>query len=282
MALDFLRRRRFLVVALLAFGLGLSSLTVALQGRASLNLWERAVLLVSTPVLEATRWVQGSIRGFTRGFRRVADLEEENRVLRATIEGLKAEQLRSVEESKANERMRRLLGFKERAGFPSVAAKVIGEDLAAESRTLLINRGSRDGIHRNLAVVTESGVVGKVTDVGDFASRVLLVVDHRSAVDALVQNTRAKAVVRGRGEALARLDYLERRDEVHAGDLVITSGYGGVFPKGLRIGTVERVEPAPTGLFQQAELKPSVDFGRLEEVLVLTSLDREEPEAAKP
>ncbi len=275
MAFGYLRRRRSLVVAVLAIGLGMSSLASSIEGRHELNPWERVVLLVSSPVLRATRWAEGHVRSWMGRYRRLADLEEENRILRVTIEGLKAERLRSVEESAANKRLRALLGFKERAGLPSVAAEVIGEDLGAESRTLLIDKGRHDGIHRNAAVVTEAGVVGKVSELGDVTSRVLLLVDHRSAVDGLVQRTRAKTVVRGSGLPQASLDYLERREDVRAGDLVVTSGYGGIFPKGLRIGTVEHVEAAPFGLFQKAELKPAVEFGRLEEVLVLTSLDRE-------
>lgn len=275
MAFGYLRRRRSLVVAVLAIGLGMSSLASSIEGRHELNPWERVVLLVSSPVLRATRWAEGHARSWMGRYRRLADLEEENRILRVTIEGLKAERLRSVEESAANKRLRALLGFKERAGLPSVAAEVIGEDLGAESRTLLIDKGRHDGIHRNAAVVTEAGVVGKVAELGDVTSRVLLLVDHRSAVDGLVQRTRAKTVVRGSGLPQASLDYLERREDVRAGDLVVTSGYGGIFPKGLRIGTVEHVEAAPFGLFQKAELKPAVEFGRLEEVLVLTSLDRE-------
>lgn len=281
MAFGYLRRRRSLVVATLAIVLGLSSLASSIEGRHELNPWERVVLLVSRPVLGATRWAEGQVRALIGRYRRLADLEEENRILRVTIEGLKAERLRSVEESAANKRLRALLGFKERAGLPSVAAQVIGEDLGAESRTLLIDKGRHDGIHRNAAVVTEAGVVGKVSELGDVTSRVLLLVDHRSAVDGLVQRTRAKTVVRGSGLPHASLDYLERREDVRAGDLVVTSGYGGIFPKGLRIGTVEHVEAAPFGLFQKAELKPAVEFGRLEEVLVLTSLDRAELEPAK-
>ncbi|MBK7978020.1 MAG: rod shape-determining protein MreC [Deltaproteobacteria bacterium] len=266
---------------MLAIGLGLSSLASSIEGRHELNPWERVVLLVSSPVLRATRWAEGHARAVMGRYRRLTDLEEENRILRVTIEGLKTERLRSVEESAANKRLRALLGFKERAGLPSVAAEVIGEDLGAESRTLLIDKGRHDGIHRNAAVVTEAGVVGKVSELGDVTSRVLLLVDHRSAVDGLVQRTRAKTVVRGSGLPQASLDYLERREDVRAGDLVVTSGYGGIFPKGLRIGTVEHVEAAPFGLFQRAELKPAVEFGRLEEVLVLTSLDREELDSSK-
>ena len=282
MALGFVRRRRSLLVAVVAIALGLSSLASSIEGRHDLNPWERAVLVVSSPVLEASHWLHGSVRSTLARYRRLADLEEENRVLRVTLAALKADQLRAAEASAANERLRALLGFKERAALPSIAAEVIGEDLRAESRTLLIDKGRQDGIHRNAAVVTEAGVVGKVSELGDTTSRVLLIVDHRSAVDGLVQRTRAKTAVRGRGGPLASLDYLERREDVRAGDLIITSGFGGIFPKGLRIGTVAHVESAPFGLFQKADLEPAVDFRRLEEVLVVTSLERGEPAVAEP
>lgn len=282
MAFGFIKRRRVLVVLLLALGVGLKSLSGSLEGRQSLNPWERAVLFVSGPVLRVTRWVHGSVATALGRAEHFRDLEDENRALKVIVDGLKADQVRLIEESLANRRLRALLGFKERAGLPSVAGEVIGEDLSTESRTVLIDKGKNDGIRRNSAVVNESGVIGKVTEVGDNTSKVLLLLDHRSAVDGLIQRTRAKTVVRGRGVPAASLEYLERREDVRTGDLVVTSGLGGVFPKGLRIGTVQSIESAPYGLFQRADLVPAVEFARLEEVLVLTSLARDGAESTAP
>jgi rod shape-determining protein MreC len=118
-------------------------------------------------------------------------------------------------------------------------------------------------------VVTHRGVVGRITEVSSYTSKVLLITDMNSSVDALIQRTRARGVVEGRGSSLCELRYVAGSDDVSVGDLVVTSGLCGIFPKGLPIGTVKDVEKDSFGLFQQIELVPSVELNKLEEVSVL-------------
>jgi rod shape-determining protein MreC len=120
-----------------------------------------------------------------------------------------------------------------------------------------------------MVVIAPEGVVGQILKTAPYHSTVLLITDYSSAIDAIVQRTRAKAIVEGRGENRCQLKYLLRSEDVIAGDVAITSGLGGNFPKGLMVGEIRKVEKKEHGIFQYAELVPSVDLTKLEEVLVI-------------
>jgi len=193
-------------------------------------------------------------------------LQAENRRLRAELDKLEAPRL-------ANQRLRKLLDFKQRFKISMLPAQVIAEDASSWFRTVVIDKGSRDGVREGLPVVVAEGVVGRTIQVAPFQSRVLLITDASSAVAVLIQPTRSRAICKGQGDQLV-LDYALRDEEVGAGDQVVTSGMGGVFPKGLKIGRVSEIQRGNYGLFQGIRVEPSVDFLRLEEVLVLL---KEEP-----
>ncbi|MCC6953479.1 MAG: rod shape-determining protein MreC, partial [Deltaproteobacteria bacterium] len=169
----------------------------------------------------------------------------------------------------------------ERWKLTGVAARVIGRDPSNWAHTVTIDRGSHDGLRIGLPVVDGNAVVGQIVAVSRSSSQVLLLSDNSSAIDAIVQKSRAQGTVEG---ALGKKLYLRnvlREQEVLPGDRVIASGLDGVFPKGTLIGVVTRVDPAPNGVFQNVELEPSTDLVRLESVLVL--IGSEEPgKAALP
>ena len=146
--------------------------------------------------------------------------------------------------------------------------RVIAEDAASWSRTLVIDKGSADGVLEGMPVVVAEGVVGRVIRNSRHESRVLLITDAASAVASLVQNSRARGICRGLGDVLI-FDFVLRKEKLVVGEPVITSGMGGVFPKGLLLGHIKSVERMEFGLFQTIEVVPSVDFSHLEEVLVL-------------
>jgi rod shape-determining protein MreC len=120
-----------------------------------------------------------------------------------------------------------------------------------------------------MAVISHEGVIGQILKTAPHYSTVLLITDYNSAIDALVQRTRARAIVEGKGENRCQLKYLLRTEEVSAGDIVVTAGSGGNFPKGLMIGEIQKVEKKGLGVFQYAELVPGVDLTKLEEVFVV-------------
>jgi rod shape-determining protein MreC len=133
----------------------------------------------------------------------------------------------------------------------------------------LVNKGEKDGVAKDMAVVTSEGVVGRVIEVSLHTAKVLLMTDPNSAMDVIVQRSRTQGIMEGKVEEVCVLKYVQKNEDVQVGDKVITSGLGGIFPKGLMTGTVTKVERKRPGIFQYIEITPSVDFSRLEEVLIL-------------
>jgi rod shape-determining protein MreC len=161
-----------------------------------------------------------------------------------------------------------LLQFREQTGLPAIPARIIAVDASSWFRTVIIDKGQHDGLVEGLPVVVAEGVVGRTIKCAARQSRVMLITDASSAVAALVQRSRARAICRGEGDGLS-LEFLQQQEEIVVGDPVITSGTGGIFPKGLVLGHVADISRSGYGLFQTVQVNPAVDFSRLEEVLVL-------------
>lgn len=198
-------------------------------------------------------------------------VEEENEHLRGRLQQLEGDLALLNEFRGENERLRKLLNFTEDSELKGVAGTVIGSDPTGWVRGIVIDKGTADGISVGMAVVHTRGVVGQVISTGPTSSRILLISDHSSGVDAIVQGSRVRGVVEGSGAQLCELRYVTREYPVKQGEVILTSGMDGIFPKGLIIGTVSAVEQSGGAIFQTVELKPAVDFTRLEEVLVVTS-----------
>ena len=171
----------------------------------------------------------------------------------------------------ANSRLRMLLDFQETVAQKTVAGEIIGKDPSPWFRSIIINKGKRDGLRPSLPVVVPGGVVGIVTDVSDRYAKVLMMIDQNCSVDAVVQRNRARGMVRGEAKDICSLEYVLYRHDLRAGDVVVTSGLDGVFPKGLRIGRISRVTKKNSGIFQEVAITPFVDFETIEEVLVILS-----------
>ena len=157
---------------------------------------------------------------------------------------------------------------KPQAGQLTVAT-VIGRDATQWSKVVFIDKGTKQGVHENLAVMTNAGVIGHVIQSTGTTSKVLLITDSRSAVDSLFQGSRVTGVAVGTGKNAVKMKYVPMNARVEVGDPILSSGLGGTFPKGLRIGVVRQIIKMKQGLFQDITVNPSADFSRLEEVLVL-------------
>jgi rod shape-determining protein MreC len=168
----------------------------------------------------------------------------------------------------ANTRLRNLLGFEQTIAEMAVAAAVIGKDPSAWFKTVIIDKGRADGLTTSLPVVMPQGIAGQVIEVSNHYSKVMLVIDRNSAVDALVQRTRARGVIKGDSTDRCRLEFVLRKSDVRVGDTVVSSGLDGVYPKGLRIGFVSEVIEHDADIFHEVIVTPFVDFEKLEEVLV--------------
>lgn len=197
----------------------------------------------------------------------------ENERLRSEIEHLQA-QLRDVSEiEQENKRLRRLVQWQENEGqqYNTEVASIIGRNPSNWLGTIIIDKGSDHGIRPNMTVISTVGLVGRVATVTPNTAEVLLITDPRSGVGAIIQNTRAPGIVEGvsPGSTNLRMNHLPANLEVTAGETVVTSGQGSIFPAGISIGTVVDVRKEASGLFKVATVKPYVDFNRLEEVLVI-------------
>ncbi|MDM8553071.1 rod shape-determining protein MreC [Desulfobacterales bacterium HSG2] len=168
----------------------------------------------------------------------------------------------------SNSRLRNLLNFRKTMNEEALAAKVISKDPCPWFKSIIIDKGSTDGIEKGMPVVIPEGIAGLITDVSYFYSKVLLVIDQNSAVDALVQRTRARGIIKGDADRCF-FKYVLRKHVITEGDIVVSSGLDGVFPKGLRVGNVSGVTRSNAGIFQEVIVTPFADFEKLEEVLVV-------------
>ncbi|RMD84815.1 MAG: rod shape-determining protein MreC, partial [Candidatus Dadabacteria bacterium] len=197
----------------------------------------------------------------------LVNVKRENQLLKKRINALEAQNSRLLEFKHENERLRAIVGMKESFSLKGVVANVIGYDPSKWVRSVTVDKGTLSGIQRGMPVVDGKGVVGHVTAVSRNSSRVLLVIDHASAIDAIVQRNRARGVVEGVGRGKAKMSYVLSSEDIKIGDRIITSGAGGMYPKGLLIGVVVDVARDSRRLFQKIIVAPAVNFSKLENVM---------------
>lgn len=228
------------------------------------------LLEVVGPVERALYAATDQVDGFWRNYLYLVGVREENKALREVI-NRQSQQLAQLGEYKAaNERLNGLLGL--RAAYPDLVMKpahILAWDPGPWFRTIIISSGSRDGLAADQAVVHDRGVVGRVIDSTPNYARVLLATDFNSSIDAFIQRTRVPGILSGEGVRPMRLNYIRKDEDVRPGDLVITSGLDGFFPRGLPLGTVSRVNRESADMFAAIEVTPQVAFDRLEEVMVI-------------
>jgi len=197
-------------------------------------------------------------------------LYKENLSFKKEIAPLRQKLSEYEEVLRENQRLNKLLSFKSNATFSTRAAQVIGRDLSNWLSTLIIDKGGRDGINIGMPVISDASLVGKIVEVSKTTSRVLLINDPNLKVAALIQNSRDQGIVSGSLGGSCRMYFLSLDSEVKINDIVVTSGLGGVFPKGLLIGRVADVDLDSTGLMKNCSIKPATNLSRLEEVLVIS------------
>lgn len=217
---------------------------------------------------------QGASRFFSDirvGFERFVRSFREQGTLEARIAELESRQVRFQELEKENERLRKLVDFKNTLSGKTIAARIIGSDPSPWRKSFILDKGTKQGIRKDMAVITFEGLVGRILDAGPDTSRVILLSDLDARVSGMTDQTRATGIVAGSGSGKLKMQYLELESAVQVQEIVLTSGLGGLFPKGLRIGKVSSVTRDPSGLHLQAEIEPFVVFSKLEEVLCLNS-----------
>ena len=266
----FSKRMILIAVVILLVAVNVILLTITgKQTQAPSGLGRGALIIVSPFQKQLTVFVQ-SVKDIWNQYFYLISAAEENQRLRKEL-GQSLEQLnRCSETALANDRLRHLLGFEPDIQLPMIAAQVVGKDPSSWSKTVIVNKGGQDGIQLSDPVVVPEGVVGVVVEVSAHYAKVLLLIDPNSAVDALVQQTRARGIVKGGGAGYCVFDYVLRKHDISVGDTVISSGLDGVFPKGLRIGRISEIVRLNAGIFQKVSLTPYVDFEILEEVFIIS------------
>lgn len=270
---ELLSRYRFLLLAIILLLATVLLYSYNLRQKTATTFFERAILTFAAPFQSSVDGITDAVTGAWSNYLWLVDAQQRN--LKLEQENLELHsQLQQVQEiSLQNERLRKLLAFVDELDRAALPAQVIGEDASNWARTILIDKGTRAGLRTGLPVVAAQGVVGRIIKIAPSSSRVLLITDASSAVAALIQRTRTRGIIRGRGENLS-IEYALRDADIQTGDLLVTSGMGGVFPKGLPLGLVESVEKDHFGLFQQVKAVPTIDFSHLEEVMVIVGEDR--------
>jgi rod shape-determining protein MreC len=229
-----------------------------------------------TPVERAGTWSFSRIGGLWSGYIGLRNARTENGRLQKELDELRMRNRELESQAAEGQRLASLLNF--RTAHPEasmLAAEVIGASADPTSHTLFINRGERDHVRRNLAVITPEGIVGKIVEVFPTSSQVLLINDRDSGVGALFAGTRTHGVVKGSGDPNPRMDYIVNDEKVQVGDKILTSGEDHIFPKDLPIGKVESAKAATP--FQAISIAPAARLDRLEDVLVLLTLQELTP-----
>lgn len=221
--------------------------------------------------------VGGGIAGVWDGYIGLVGAAHDNKELKKENALLKGKLTKMEEVKSENERLRNLLDYRDVFGVESVVARVVANDPRAEFKSIMINKGVKDGIKLYMPVVGPKGLIGRIGRVTSGSAQVLLLNDPNSAVDAMVQRSRARGLLTGAaartrfktGNFLTRLEYLRRVSDIHGNDVIVTSGLDGVFPPGLPIGTVHGIRKSQDGIFKEAEVVPFENFQELQEVMVL-------------
>lgn len=214
---------------------------------------------------------QKSIRDIIDHYLLNINASKENQDLKKSIDKLEGQVFDFQELARENHRLKELLEFGKGFPYKTVLAQIVARDAKADFKVLRINKGSSQGVRLQDTVVTSEGLVGYVFRLTANFSDVLTVLDSNSKVDGIVDRIRAHGILEGYAKGIILMKYVGKTEPIILNDVVITSGLGNLFPKGIKIGRVTKIERENFGIIQYLEITPTVDFNRLEEVLVLTS-----------
>ena len=259
----------------------------AARGRFQAPVSSQAVSLFLSPFQQGVAWVANEVRFVTSTVWEIATLYEQNKMLRNEVEQLRGINLQANEALAENERLRSMIGYQQAAHqFDMVAARVIGRESDTWSSMIVIDRGTVSGIAADMPVVTPQGLVGRVVEAGPNSSKVQLILDPRSSVGTIVQRaeSRVTGIVQGDMDnpTMPQMVNIPKNADVVEGDVIVTSGFGGIYPKGIIVGLVSSLKNDDGGLLKIGVLESAVDFQKLEDVMVITASREAPPEPIKP
>jgi len=256
----------YLLIPLLAMNLVLLSMQIE-DSRGTL-VFKKWMLTAEAPFITVSSTVLGGVRGVWTNYFWLRGARQENRQLQATVRDLtlQVETLRQAQ--KENARLQQLLGLSGALPFRSVTAKIVGRVPDFMSKTVYIDRGSASGVTADDAVLSSTGVAGRVVFVSRYNSQIQLITNSDASTGVLIERTRSPGVLKGTGDVSLNLDYISNTEQINVGDLVISSGLDGIYPKGLPVGKVVETHKGKS-VFRAIKVEPAADLVHLEEVLVL-------------
>ena len=227
--------------------------------------------VVTTPIQTGLAKASRATFGLWATYLDWKNVRAENRRLREEVQELRVQGLRVVETDDENRRLRRLLALQEHLPLTTLSGDIIAREWGGWIRSLTVNRGRGDNVPRLTAVISPNGLIGRVVEVRPGASIVQVLTDPTSTVGAHVLRTRTPGIVEGDPRGTLRFKFMARDGaSIQGGDVLVTAGQGGLFPRGIPIGTVRSIDNRGAALFHYAELTPAVDFARVDEVLLVT------------
>jgi rod shape-determining protein MreC len=268
---SFLWRNRVVFTSGLLLLIGLHLLSTGVRPEARAEKPSLLLMEMVKPLLVVESQMANDAGDFLHNYFDLVGVRQEDLQLKQQLAQLENQQRRMLELEAENRHLADLLELRDALATTAIAANVIGGDATGLSRTLVLSEGDRQGLRRDMAVISIDGVVGKLIAVSHDAARVLLVNDHNSALDVFDQRSRARGIIAGVVEDGLTMKYVSRSEDMKSGDLIVTSGLDGIFPRGLLVGTVARVSQEGPGLFLNVEVKAAADFRELEQVMILTT-----------
>jgi rod shape-determining protein MreC len=232
------------------------------------TMFERTVMTIFSPVPKFVNWVGGSAQDIHHGYLDMRAAVRENVDLRRKVASLTTENLKLRQSEGDLRRLRSLLAYSEQFDMQTSMAQTIMLDTAGRFKSIIIDRGSDDGVQVNDVIANASGLIGRVVLTTKDLAKVQLVNDANCSIGTLVERTRRQGVVRGSGGNVVQLFDIPALADVQAGDRVLTAGIDGIYPRGIPVGTVLKSAPGQS-LFKTITVKPAVDFGTIEEVIVI-------------
>jgi rod shape-determining protein MreC len=258
-------------LALLVSLVGISLLLLTLQTRGYGSAARDLFAIVTTPIQTGLAKASRATVGLWATYLDWKNVRAENLRLQDEVQQLRVQALRVSDTDVENRRLRRLLTLKERLPLTTLPGEIIAREWGGWIRSLTVNRGRGDNIPRLSAVISPDGLVGRIVDVRPGASIVQVLTDPASTVGAHVLRTRTPGIVEGDPRGTLRFKFMARDGaSIQSGDVLVTAGEGGLFPRGIPIGTVRAIDNRGAALFHYAELTPAVDFARVDEVLLVT------------
>ncbi|MCM2350681.1 MAG: rod shape-determining protein MreC [Bacteriovoracaceae bacterium] len=246
------------------------------------SLFQQIVTEVISPVQEGFTSSKESVSSLWENYLLIVNTSKENNVLKKQISRLESDLTSMEEMRKENFRLKRLLNYSDELSHQRVMAQVVGWDSANEFKVIRLNKGTRHGIKTMSPVITDHGLVGYVYRATENYSDVLTILDQNNRVDIVIERTRTHGIVEGVFNFKCALKYIMRNESVEVGDKLITAGVGGIYPKGIKVGMITDISKENFGMTLSIEVAPSVDFDKLEEVLVLIPVEGETAQVSLP